>query len=156
MLLIIIATRYSTASSVNHFFSTRENHTLIWSVAVLPTCSAIWYLTLLFLPKPDKHVTFGTVHCIWGGSDSLKTFRSQIDFLQHDEGITLKLQPEFQAPVSTAHELWLSFYSAGQFCAFGRHFIIEAGTSRSRSRSATRSVQRRFGLPVSVYLCKGR
>jgi len=111
---IIIVTRYSTASSVDHFFSTRANHTLIRSVAVQPTCSAIWYLTLLFLPKPDKHVTFGTVHCIWGGSDPLKTFRSQMDLSQHDRWITLKLQPEFQAPLSIAHELWLSFYYVGR------------------------------------------
>jgi len=71
-------------------------------------------LTLLFLPKPDKHVSFGTVLCIWGGSDPLKTFRSRIDLSQHDRGIILKLQPEFQAPLSIAHELWLSFYSVGR------------------------------------------
>jgi hypothetical protein len=48
------------------------------------------------------------------------------------------------------------FILSDDFCAFGRQFIIKAGTSRSRSRSAICSVQRRFGLTVSVYLCKGR
>ena len=50
------------------------------------------------------------------------------------------------------HELWLSLFLSGEFCAFGGRFIIEAGNSRSASRSVIRYVQRRYGL-TDLFTC---
>jgi hypothetical protein len=127
---------------------------------VLPTCCAVWYLTLLFLPKPDKYVTFSNVRCIWGGSDPFKTFRSQIDLSQHDQGITLKLQPEFQPPLSIAHELLLSFYSVGRILCirapdyyWSRNLQIAEQECHPFGKTSFRS--NRFCLPVQRAIMPG-